>query len=122
MASLLSLTILGRFPSLNEYVCAERRNRYAGASIKRKETERVKRAARTLPHVDAPVRVAFLWVEPNKRRDVDNVAFAKKFILDGLVAAGVLDDDDPAHVRGFSDTFDYDKDAPRVEVTIYEAE
>jgi len=119
MASLLSLTIHGRFPSLNEYVNAERRNRYAGAAIKHKETERVKRAARKLPHVDVPVRVAFLWVEKDKRRDVDNVAFAKKFILDGLVAAGVLDNDDPAHVRGFSDAFAYDKNEPRVEVEIY---
>lgn len=119
MASSYSFIIEGRFPSLNQYINAERRNRYAGAKIKHEETERAAAAARSLPHIDKPVTVAFRWVEPNRRRDTDNVAFAKKFILDGLVQANVLDDDDPAHVTGFSDTFAYDKNNPRVEVTIH---
>ena len=114
-------TIQGRFPSLNDYVAAERANRRYGASMKRKETKRVAEAAKDTPHMASPVIVAFKWVEPNLRRDVDNVAFAHKFILDGLVAAGVLDGDSRKHVIGLQDEFtEPDPDNPRVEITIFE--
>ena len=57
-----------------------------------------------------PIIVHFAWIEGNKRRDLDNVAFAKKFILDGLVKAGVLKNDNCKHVTGFTDTFIYDSE------------
>lgn len=84
------MVIEGRFPSLNDYVDAERANRHVGAKMKRRETARAEAAAiaQGLPRFAGPVAVRFLWVEPNRRRDLDNVAFAKKFVLDGLVAAG----------------------------------
>ena len=115
------LTILGRFPSLNEYVNACRRNRYTANRMKKQETSRAAQAARGVSPFHEPVVVEFLWVEPNKRRDLDNVAFAKKFILDGLVHAGVIADDNAKHVVGLSDTFAYDNKNPRVEVTICSA-
>ena len=100
---IVRLTIPGRFPSLNEYVSAERADRRFGASMKRKETKRV---------ADA---------EPNMRRDVDNIAFAHKFILDGLVSAGVLKGDSRKYVIGLQDEFTQpDPDNPRVEITIME--
>jgi len=118
---IVRLTIPGRFPSLNEYVSAERANRRFGASMKRKETKRVADAAQDLPHLDNPVVVAFKWVEPNMRRDVDNIAFAHKFILDGLVSAGVLKGDSRKYVIGLQDEFTQpDPDNPRVEITIME--
>src|SRR3954468_6926208 len=40
-----------------------------------------------------PVHVRFLWVERDQRRDKDNIAAAKKFVLDGLVTALVLRSD-----------------------------
>lgn len=117
------LVIEGRFPSLNEYVAAERANRFRAASMKRRETERVRvaAAAQGFPHFEGPVAVRFLWVEPNRRRDLDNVAFAKKFVLDGLVAAGVLDGDGQRHVAGFVDLFEVDPARPRVVVEVREA-
>jgi hypothetical protein len=48
-------------------------------------------------------RIAFRWVEPNRRRDPDNVSCGKKFILDALVFAGVLYGDTQAHIVGMSD-------------------
>ena len=114
---IVRLTIPGRFPSLNEYVSAERANRRFGASMKRKETKRVADAAQDLPHLDNPVVVAFKWVEPNMRRDV----VAHKFILDGLVSAGVLKGDSRKYVIGLQDEFTQpDPDNPRVEITIME--
>ena len=114
-------TIQGRFPSLNDYVAAERANRKFGASMKRKETKRAAEAAEGLGSFTNPVIVSFKWVEPNLRRDVDNIAFAHKFILDGLVKAGVLEGDSRKYVIGLLDEFpEPDPDNPRVEVTVIE--
>lgn len=114
------MVVEGRFPSLNDYVAAERTNRIAGAMMKRRETERARLAAivQAVPRFSGPVVVRFLWVEPNRRRDLDNVAFAKKFVLDGLVAAGVLDNDGQSHVAALQDSFAVDPSHPRVVVEV----
>lgn len=115
------MIIPGRFPSLNDYIAAERRNRHIAAKMKREETKRVADIAANsdMPTFEKPVHVYFTWVEPNKRRDVDNVAFAHKFILDGLVEAGVLKGDSRKYVTGFYDYFGKtDKDNPHVSVLI----
>lgn len=77
---------------------------------------------RDLPRVKIkkPVRVHFLWIEPNKKRDYDNVAFAKKFILDGMVKAGLIEGDSQAYVKGFADKFYIDSKRAGVEVEIKE--
>ena len=115
------LEIPGRFPSLNDYISAERKNRHIAAKIKRDETQRVADLAANsdIPTFNMPVKIEFCWVEKNSRRDCDNVAFAKKFILDGLVKAGVLKGDSRKYVIGFTDTFpEPDKDNPHVYVNI----
>lgn len=66
---------------------------------------------RALPTFDEPIKIHFHWIEENKRRDLDNVAFAKKFILDALVKSGKLKDDTRRFVTGFSDSFEYGKKA-----------
>lgn len=113
-------TIEGRLPSLNEYINAERRNRFSGASMKKRYTEKVARAASNIPVFTSPVGISFLWIEPNKKRDLDNIYFGKKFILDGLVKAGVIANDNQSHVVSLSDSISYDKEHPRIEVTICE--
>lgn len=62
--------------------------------------------------------IEFSWYEKNKRRDKDNVAFAKKFILDAMQEMGILENDGWQQVIGFSDYFFIDKENPRVEVVI----
>ena len=37
------------------------------------------------------------------RHDSDNIAFAKKFVLDGMVRAGLLENDSPKFVRHLAD-------------------
>ncbi|WP_230197975.1 RusA family crossover junction endodeoxyribonuclease [Megasphaera massiliensis] len=66
--------------------------------------------------------IKFHWVEKNKRRDKDNIAFAKKFILDALQEMGILQNDGWSEILGFSDTFDVDKDNPRIEVSLLSEE
>lgn len=72
--------------------------------------------------ISKPVTMHYTWIEPNRKRDKDNIAFAKKFIQDALVDCEVLKDDGWTNVIGFTDTFGVDKKNPRVVVTIEERE
>lgn len=96
-----------KLPSLNEYIRACRENRYSGAKMKKQVEDDIGYFINKLPSFNNPVRIHFTWVEENKRRDLDNVCFAKKFILDSLVKAGKLKDDNRKHVVGFTDSFEY---------------
>ena len=114
-----SFKIPFKLPSLNDYINACRRNKYAGASFKKKTEEPIVWILNTKRFViDKPVRVTFVWHEPNKRRDKDNVAFAKKFILDALQKAGKLKNDNNQYIAGFNDDFVYGDEG--VEVLINE--
>ena len=53
--------------------------------------------------------VRFEWHERTKKRDADNIASAKKFILDALVKMQVLEDDSRKFVKGFYDVIVDDK-------------
>ena len=57
--------------------------------------------------INKPVKIHFTWAEENKKRDLDNICFAKKFILDALVKANVLENDTQNFVKGFTDNFEY---------------
>ena len=106
-----------RLPGANEYIAACRRNRYAGGKLKAEYTQAVALYFRGLPPVTRPVKIRFTWHERTRRRDKDNVAFGKKFILDGMQAAGFLPNDNNRWVVGFEDCFVYDgRDEVTVEV------
>lgn len=111
--------IESRLPGLNEYVNACRSNRYAGATMKRDAQDVVAVFIKGLPEFKKPVRIHFHWVEPNRRRDLDNCCFAKKFILDALVECGKLKGDSQKYVVGFTDTFEI-QDWPKIEIDIEE--
>lgn len=109
-----------KLPSLNEYVRACRGDKwYAGAKMKKKIESEIMWYIQRLPRFEKPVEIEFLWIEQNRKRDLDNIAFAKKFILDALVEAGKLKDDNRRCVTGFRDSFKYDKET-KVILNIYE--
>lgn len=114
----------GRLPSLNEYIDASRRNRYAAATMKRECMERVLLAcSQTLRgvRITPPVYMRYLWIEPNKKRDKDNVcAYGRKIIQDALVVGGYLPNDGWRDIVGFEDAFLDDAKNPRVIVEIEE--
>lgn len=114
----LTFSVDGRLCGLNEYTSTCRSNPRAGGSIKRRETNRVARAAKGLPAMRWPVRVSVKWYERDRRRDVDNVEFGMKFVLDGLVKAGVIPDDSRRYVDQVSHWVGVDKGNPRVVVTV----
>lgn len=104
-----------KLPSLNDYIMACRSNKYAGAEFKKDIEEvigwaiRAALASGTLHKPTRPVMIRFEWHEKTKRRDADNIASAKKYILDALVKKGVLIDDSRKYVKGFYDTIIDDK-------------
>lgn len=119
----LTLVIEGQLPNLNDYTKACRTHRMAGAEMK-KHTERIISAyiRKCLKGVilKGTIELSFRWYEPNKKRDLDNICFAKKFILDALVKNEVIKGDGWNCVVGFVDKFYVDKERPRVEVDIKE--
>lgn len=119
----MTLTLPGKWPSLNQYIAAERTHRMAGAKMKAEYTDIAYFAciSQNLPLFKRPVKIHFVWYSTNRRMDTDNIRWCKP-ILDGLVLAGVLPDDSQRWVQQLSDTFLVDKDNPRVEVEIKEVE
>lgn len=98
-----------KLPSLNDYINACRTNHYKGAKFK-KDTEnlisvyiKIAKGRKTLTPTDKPIVVHFEWHEKTKRRDSDNVASAKKFILDAMQKSGVIPNDNRKYVKGFTD-------------------
>lgn len=117
----MQLIIPGELTDLNTYINAERSNRYAGAKIKQEMTDYITLLAKSLKtEIRTPVRITYRWYCKNKRKDKSNIAFAKKFIEDGLVVAGVLKNDGWNDIEGFNDRFYIDKANPRIEVDITE--
>ena len=118
---MVTLKIQGTLANLNDYTKACRTNRFLGAEMKKKMESIV--ASHIFQQLDGirfdePVVLSFRWFEPNRKRDLDNIAFAKKFVLDALVKEGVLANDGWEWVKGFTDEFFVDKENPHIEVDI----
>lgn len=100
-----------RFPTLNEYIDCERGSTIAAAAMKKKCTEQVKEQCllQQIQPVNGKVDLLFEW-HSSTRHDPDNVAFAKKFILDGLQLAGVLENDNRKFIGTMADEVINDND------------
>ena len=110
-----------KLPSLNEYIDACRSNVYKASKMKRDVENDIGLFISRLPVFKKPIKVHFNWIEKDMRRDLDNIAFAKKFILDALVKKGKIRDDGRKYVVGFTDTFEQGKET-KVVITIEEVE
>lgn len=109
---------------MNDLIAAERTNRHMGAKMKADDESIVSVAIRRcmgLTVIQEPVCMEYKWVEPNRKRDLDNISsYGRKIIQDAMVKTGVLKDDGWNEVVGFSDRFEVDKNNPRIEVLIKE--
>ena len=114
-----------KLPSLNDYINACRTNYYIGAKLKKNVESKIStyilvaKAKKTLQPTDKPIIVHFEWHEKTMRRDTDNIASAKKFILDAMQTAGIIINDNRKYVKGFTDNF-FDADKDFVVVTLEE--
>lgn len=89
------------FPTLNEYIEAERTNRFLASKMKKSATNAVK--IMTLEQhpekLEGLLDVQIVWGRKDNKHDPDNIYFAVKFILDGIVKAGVLPGDGRKNIR-----------------------
>lgn len=116
----MKLTIPGRLPGMNEIVAAAKSHPKQYSGMKRKHTQDVAILARSLPHMER-VDVQITWICENKRRDQDNISGGgTKFVLDGLQAAGVIDNDGWKQINSITHKFAVDKNNPRIEVELTE--
>ena len=126
-------TVPGTLPGLNDYLKAERKFTRRGGSahsvgndMKEENQMLICNAIRLKLKrlkIQRPVHISYRFYEPNRRRDLDNIAgVAHKFIQDSLVRCGVLENDGWDQITGFSDAFFVDRHNPRIEVIIREVE
>ena len=95
----MKLIIPGKLPGMNEYISAERTNRYEAAAMKREAEKLVIYAARSSLRgwkAKGPVMMHYLWVEKDRKNDGWN------------------------DIVGFTDSFGVDKGNPHIEVIIEE--
>ena len=104
---MIEIKIPYKLPSANDYIKACRTNYIVANKMKKDVEQNIAVFLKKLPRFEKPVKIHFHWIEANKRRDLDNIAFAKKFILDALVKCHKLKDDNRKCVSGFTDTFSY---------------
>ncbi len=124
---MVTFTIKGRLPSVNELI---RWDRIVGRNGPRKYYGSVKRR-QAVYHVFAyikksailkfkgPVDISIVWFEPNAKRDYDNIASGIKFILDALVKTETIGGDSRKWIPlPVYHHFAVDREDPRIEVTI----
>lgn len=105
-----------KLPSLNEYQAECRANKYLGATFKKKLERdisvfiyKAKRAGTLRTPTAYPVELRIEWHEKDRRRDVDNIKSAAKFVLDTMTDTGVIRDDGRKYISQIHDTVIDDK-------------
>ena len=103
-----TLVVRGKLPDFNSLINDVKRHwkYYAGAKRQWTGVTVAECVAQRLRPVTPPVVLDFVWFT------------ASKMIIDGLVKASILPEDNQKIIKGFTDAFFKDKDDPRVEVTI----
>lgn len=120
-------TINGKFPSMNEFIDANRRSKgrfNKGNQMKQRSQEEISwhlLSQHRKLHIDKPIKIFYTFYEPNKKRDLDNISgYFHKVFQDALVHCGIIHNDSWHYIVGFSDDFKVDNKNPRIEVVIQE--
>lgn len=113
----------GPLPSLNEIIAACKGYNGRGFAYSKMKEEWTGLVVTCIQEAQLQpmnsCRVVCEWREKSKRRDLDNVRVGVKFILDGLVKAGILPNDTQQYVWQISDSLTLDKENPGVQVELY---
>jgi len=113
-------TIQGELPDFNYIIDASKQHWAQYYAFKHRYTTLVWLCARAAlkPFQQFPVDFSIHWYCKDKRKDKDNISAGKKFILDGLIAAGIIPSDSWRHVGNFEDKFYIDRANPRIVVSM----
>lgn len=118
----IKFTIEGRLPGLNEMLREAKSFRLKYSHFKREWTDYCGiyiRKAR-LPVFTESFKISVHWIEPNKKRDLDNICAGIKFILDAMVSTERISNDNQKQITGIVHTFGPpDKVNPKIEVTLF---
>jgi len=114
----LNFTILGELPDLNKIIAAAKKHHMVYSKLKADATNICRLSCLRLPRINFKMHLHIIYHCKNKRKDKDNIAVAKKFILDGLIEAGKIRNDGWKEVEGWTEEFRVDKNNPRIEVII----
>jgi len=123
---MVKLTIEGYFPSLNDFIDANRkarRNWNGGNAMKQRDqhTLNVEIRSQLRRQLRPPITIDYRYFCKDRKRDLDNISgYFHKIFQDALVQSGRLENDSWKFITGFSDTFDLDRSNPRIEITIHE--
>lgn len=121
-----NFVIFNRLMGLNEYINLNRTNRFKGAKAKAKEENYIRKCILiakqngTLKPTEKTIKIDIKWYESNSRRDIDNITFATKFILDSLVKEKIIINDNQKYVQAISHEVLVDKNNARIEVNLCE--
>lgn len=89
-----------RLPGLNEYQRACRASPFLGARMKKENMYKVQTHLGNLKPFKWPVNIEMFFIEPNQKRDKDNVlSFGAKVINDAMVKQGLLPDDNSDYIK-----------------------
>jgi Holliday junction resolvase RusA-like endonuclease len=122
---IVTFIIPGRLSSQNEVIRNAAYNRYGGGAQRKKEKNRCYWSILEQMNgkrFTSPVTISFTWIEPNSKRDLDNISGGgQKVLIDSLVMAKVIPNDTRQWVKGISHSFPPpDKANPRIEITVEE--
>jgi Holliday junction resolvase RusA-like endonuclease len=115
--------IPGTLPGMNDIIATARSNYFASAKQKKTFTARCRTSAiavRSPQRTYKKVAIVIHWYEATMKRDFDNITAGAKFVLDGMVSAALLEDDNREIVKLLVHEVLLDRKRPRVEVTVYE--
>ena len=118
------IIIPGRFPSLNEWIGANRTrhgNWSAGNEMKKRDQRTICSYLPAGLKFKKRIFIEYTFFEPNTKRDKDNISgYFHKIFQDALVEHHCIEDDDWKHIKGMADYFEVDTKYPRIEVVIEE--
>lgn len=101
----LEFTIYGKLPTLNDYTNSNRTHWGAGAAMKLNATRAAAIACKNVEIPDGKQLVLHYDWYVSTKHDLDNIAFGQKFVQDGMKQAGVIVDDSPKYITGFTHDF-----------------
>ena len=113
----------GRLPSLNEYIKVLNNNRYYANTFKQAVESDLLWAIKNsrMKPTDKPCIANITFHEENRRRDIDNIYSANKYILDALRKAGIIKNDSQKYITDVKNSFVHDTEN-FVEIVLEEIE
>jgi len=117
--------IYGKIPTLNEYTLVGRAKDKRGlinlgailqSKLKKDTENKIKPQFSILKPLVGLNYTLVVYYMLNKKKDLDNIAFCKKFIYDALQSSGKIANDNQASLKTLFEVFLIDKKNERVEI------